>query len=222
MTSCVICQDCFYNMPLEVLSIFFVTAALLGLTPGPDNLFVLTQSLAYGSRAGVLVVLGLCTGLLFHTALVASGLAAIIAASSQLLLVIKLLGVGYLIYLALKSWQAGAKVEKASKAIKLTGFQLYRRGIIMNISNPKVGLFFLAFLPQFVNKAYGSVVPQVLILGMLFAFSTVLVFGGIALLAGIYSEGLNSSTTSRILLNRSISIIFLVLAVNLVWNMAYG
>lgn len=201
-------------MPVDVLTIFFITALLLGLTPGPDNIFVLTQSLAYGSRAGLLVVLGLCTGLLMHTSLVALGVAAVIATSSQLLLLIKFVGAAYLLYLAWGGWRdrgvAGAPAQPL-----LAGWQLYRRGIIMNSTNPKVALFFLAFLPQFVDPAYGTVTRQIVILGFLFIISTIIVFGGIALLAGRYSEKLSQSARRRMFLNRLISIIFALLAINL-------
>lgn len=203
-------------MPADVISLFFVTALLLGLAPGPDNIFVLTQSLAYGSRAGLLVVLGLCTGLLMHTSLVALGLAAVIATSSQLLLLIKFVGAVYLLYLAWGSWMDRSDPGAEQAQSMLSGWQLYRRGIIMNSTNPKVALFFLAFLPQFVDPHYGAVTRQIVILGFLFIVSTVIVFGGIALLAGRYSEKLSQSPRRRMLLNRLISVIFALLAINLV------
>ncbi len=205
-------------MPADLLILFFFTALLLGLAPGPDNIFVLTQSLAFGSRAGMQVVLGLCTGLIFHTTLVAFGLAALLAASSQSLMIIKLIGAGYLIYLAWLSWQDGGRVGKPGSSAELTGWQLYRRGIIMNTTNPKVALFFLAFLPQFIDESYGSVSGQAMLLGFLFMIATVLVFGGIALLAGRYSEQMNQSANRRLLLNRVIAVVFIFLAANLVLN----
>ena len=205
-------------MPIDILLLFFATAVLLALTPGPDNLFVLTQSLAFGHRAGVLVTLGLCSGLIFHTSLVAFGLAAIMAASENLLLVIKVIGVAYLLYLAFRSWQdSGGSVQKKSMR-QLSQWALYRRGVIMNATNPKVALFFLAFLPQFVDVKYGPVAFQVIALGVLFMLATILVFGGIALLAGRYSERLNQSPQRRLILHRSVSVVFVLLALNLLWN----
>ncbi len=202
-------------MPVDVMLLFFGAAALLALAPGPDNLFVLTQSLAYGARAGLLVVLGLCTGLVFHTAVVALGLAALLRASPHALLLIKLLGAAYLLYLAWMSWLHARDASRARPAVSLTGGQLYRRGVIMNATNPKVALFFLAFLPQFVDPAHGPVTTQILTLGVLFALATILVFGGIALLAGRYAEKLNASPQRRAWLNRFIAVLFVVLAVNL-------
>ncbi len=205
-------------MPADLLILFFFTALLLGLAPGPDNIFVLTQSLAFGSRAGLQVVLGLCTGLIFHTTLVAFGLAALLAASSQSLMIIKLTGAGYLLYLAWLSWQDGGQVGKSGSSAELSGWQLYRRGIIMNTTNPKVALFFLAFLPQFIDVSYGSVSAQAMLLGFLFMIATILVFGAIALLAGRYSEQMNQSVNRRLLLNRVIAVVFIFLAANLVLN----
>lgn len=202
-------------MPVDILLIFFGAAALLALAPGPDNLFVLTQSLAFGSRAGLLVVLGLCTGLVFHTAVVALGLAALLRASPNALLLVKLVGAAYLLYLAWMSWRHARDAAHARKPVALRPVQLYRRGVIMNATNPKVALFFLAFLPQFVDPGFGPVTRQILLLGGVFALSTILVFGGIALLAGRYAERLNASDQRRAWLNRGISLLFLFLAVNL-------
>ena len=202
-------------MPLDVLLIFFGAAVLLALAPGPDNLFVLTQSLAYGSRAGLLVVLGLCSGLVFHTTVVALGLAALLRASPNALLAVKLAGAAYLLYLAWMSWRHARDASRSRQPVALSGAQLYRRGVIMNASNPKVALFFLAFLPQFVDPAYGPVTGQIVMLGGVFALATILVFGAIALLAGRYAERLNASARRRAWLNRGVSLVFLFLAVNL-------
>ncbi|MBT6549943.1 MAG: LysE family translocator, partial [Gammaproteobacteria bacterium] len=168
--------------------------------------------------AGMLVTLGLCTGLIFHTSLVALGLAALIATSEQLLILIKVVGICYLLYLAVLSWKDSGRQNQAKPQRQLSSAQLYRRGIIMNVSNPKVALFFLAFLPQFINVSYGSVTTQVMLLGLIFIVATVLVFGGIALLAGRYSKQLNQSVQRRVILNRFVSIVFVFLAANLLLN----
>ncbi|MDJ0834568.1 MAG: LysE family translocator [Gammaproteobacteria bacterium] len=202
-------------MPVELLLVFFVTASLLAITPGPDNIFVLTQSLAYGSRAGLLVVLGLCTGLVMHTSLVALGLAALIASSDQLLLVIKLLGAAYLLYLAWQNWQHSRQLQTGSSPVQLRNWQLYRRGIIMNATNPKVGLFFLAFLPQFLDVGYGPLTTQMILLGGLFILSTLLVFGAIAVLAGRLGQQMQMASGRRLWFSRSVSVIFVLLALNL-------
>jgi threonine/homoserine/homoserine lactone efflux protein len=205
-------------MPAENLLIFFTTSVLLALTPGPDNIFVLSQSLAFGRRPGLLIVLGLCSGLIIHTALVVFGVAAIITASSRLLFLIKLSGTFYLLYLAWLSWQLRPSSSLSSPSPALSPWQLYRRGFIMNVSNPKVVIFFLAFLPQFVDESYGSISMQLIILGFLFMLATLLIFGGIALLAGRYSQYLNHSESGRMVLNRLVSMVFVMIALNLFFS----
>ena len=139
---------------LDTALTFFGLALLLCYSPGPDNVFVLMQSAAHGRRAGVLVVLGLCTGLLLHTAALALGLAAVFAASAVAFTVVKLVGAAYLLYLAWGAWRAPVSAGGAGPALPaLSPWQLYARGVVMNITNPKVLLFFMALLPQFVVPA---------------------------------------------------------------------
>ena len=154
----------------EVLLTFFAASLLLGIAPGPDNIFVLTQSAVYGVRAGLVTTLGLVTGLCVHTTAVALGVAAIFQTSPLAFTILKCAGAAYLLYLAWMSFRAGALLAHTpGGGAAFPGYAaLYRRGIVMNVTNPKVTLFFLAFLPQFCNPALGGVVVQVLTLGTLF------------------------------------------------------
>ncbi|MCB1858998.1 MAG: LysE family translocator [Gammaproteobacteria bacterium] len=199
----------------EELWWFWTASVLLGLAPGPDNLFVLTQAALYGRRAGFSVVLGLCTGLVMHTSAVALGIAALFKTSEFAFTGLKLVGAGYLLWLA---WQAFATASSPSDrpaAAALTPLRLYRRGIIMNVTNPKVSVFFLAFLPQFADPERGSLVMQFFVLGGLFILATLVVFGGITLLAGTLGERFERSKRARILLSRVAGVVFLALAVRL-------
>jgi threonine/homoserine/homoserine lactone efflux protein len=142
----------------EVLITFFGVALLLGLSPGPDNLFVLVQSAQRGWRVGLCVVLGLCLGIVGHTAAVALGLAAVVATSPMLFTVLKLCGAAYLAYLAWGAWHAPVSVEESARAQEQRDVLTLRsamgwvgRGVVMNLTNPKVLIFFLAFLPQFAD-----------------------------------------------------------------------
>lgn len=202
-------------LPLDTLLVFFSASLLLGITPGPDNLFVLSQSISYGSRAGLLVVVGLCTGLFFHTGLVAAGVGALIVTSPNLFMLVKLLGAAYLLYLAWQNWKTGKQTQGLQKVTALTPWQLYRRGIIMNATNPKVTIFFLAFLPQFVDQAQSSVVGQVVSLGAIFITATLLVFGAVALIAGRLSSVLQQSSNQIVWLHRVMAVFFVGLAINL-------
>lgn len=202
-------------VPVETQLVFFMASLLLALTPGPDNLFVLAQAAQHGKRAGITVTTGLCTGLLIHTAAVALGVAAVFQASALAFALLKYIGAAYLLYLAYLSFTAGAEASDGQRTAHLNFAGLYRRGIIMNVTNPKVSLFFLAFLPQFTDPARGPLVPQILLLGLLFILSTILVFGGISLLAGGIGSRLRKSAKAQILLNRIAAGVFVSLAVKL-------
>ncbi|MDZ7770320.1 MAG: LysE family translocator [Woeseiaceae bacterium] len=203
-------------IPVDLLAAFFAISVLLALSPGPDNLFVLTQSAMSGPRAGLAVTLGLCTGLIVHTTAVAVGVAAIVQASAVAYTAIKLAGAGYLLYLAWLAFTAAPTDEVEGGAPRLQLRRLYGRGIIMNVTNPKVSIFFLAFLPQFADPARGSLVAQILLLGAVFAVATVVVFGGIAVFAGAAGRWLASSARAQLVLNRVAGTVFIVLALNLI------
>lgn len=200
---------------LDIAAAFFGAATLLALAPGPDNLFVLMQSAMRGRAAGLLVVLGLCSGLLVHTAAVALGLATLFATSALAFNLLKAAGALYLVWLAWQAWRAPAAAAGTASDATPSAFQLYRRGIVMNVTNPKVSIFFLAFLPQFVAAERGSVGMQVLALGALFMLATLLVFGAIALTAGTLRELLLRSPRAQVQMNRAAALVFVGLAARL-------
>jgi threonine/homoserine/homoserine lactone efflux protein len=199
----------------KILLMFFTTSALLALSPGPDNLFVMTQAAQQGRKAGLLVTLGLCTGLLFHTAAVTFGLAALFKASAVAFTVLKFAGAGYLLYLAWLSFRARTETGPAAVADRPSSAALYRRGIIMNITNPKVSIFFLAFLPQFADPTKGPLSAQLLLLGGVFIIATIIVFGAISILAGVFGERFRQSAFAQKVLNRAAAGIFAGLALKL-------
>ncbi len=199
----------------ETLLTFFIASLLLALAPGPDNLFVLTQAALRGRSAGLAVTMGLCTGLLVHTSAVALGLAALFAASALAFTLLKLCGAGYLLWLAWQAWRASSTSIRTAPEGRLSGWQLYRRGILMNITNPKVSVFFLAFLPQFADPSRGPLTQQLLALGAIFMVATILVFGGIALLAGMLGAWLTGAPKLQRVLNRMTAVLFVGLALKL-------
>lgn len=199
----------------EIALSFFGIAVLLALSPGPDNLFVLTQSALWGRTAGLCVVLGLCTGVLGHTVAVSVGLAAVFAASSAAFMAVKLVGAAYLLYLAWGALRAGSASLQGGRAPRQTGGQLYRRGVIMSLTNPKVTVFFLAFLPQFASPARGSIGLQMFMLGVLFMLAALLVFSAIAVFSGAVGERLQRSPAAQVWLNRLAGIVFIGLALKL-------
>jgi threonine/homoserine/homoserine lactone efflux protein len=209
-------------LSLDTSLTFFAASVMLALVPGPDNVFVLLHSATHGWRSGLLVVLGLCTGLLFHTAAVALGLAALMASSSFAFTALTLLGAVYLLWLAWQSWNAPVHSSDAKPSLDkpvpdtiLSTRQTYSRGVLMNITNPKVAIFFLAFLPQFVVANQGAVGLQILLLGGIFMVATLFTFGAIAFLAGRFGQAFQSSTIAQRSLNRLASLVFCALALRL-------
>lgn len=202
-------------IPIDALISFFFAAVLLSLAPGPDNVFVLTQSALYGRVSGILVTLGLCTGLLVHTAAVALGIAVIFQSSPAAFSALKIIGAAYLLYLAWQAFRAAPESLNGVTSTTRSRAALYRRGIYMNISNPKVSIFFLAFLPQFASPERGSVAVQMMILGGLFICATLIIFGTIALLAGTLGAWLSRSDTAMRYLNRVAGVVFAALALKL-------
>jgi threonine/homoserine/homoserine lactone efflux protein len=202
-------------LSLQTAIAFFGVSLLLGVMPGPDNIFVLVQSATQGKRAGMLVVLGLCTGLIVHTTAVALGLAAVFAASETAFVVLKMVGAAYLAYLAWGAFRAPATEESNASVATLQPMQLYRRGIVMNLTNPKVVFFFLAFLPQFVDAQRGAVVLQLAQLGVVFILATLVTFGAISYFAASLGQRLRGSARAQLWMNRAAGAVFAGLALRL-------
>ena len=211
---------------------FFIAALVIGIAPGPDNLFVLAQSATYGARLGFCIILGLCTGIAIHTCLLVAGVSALIAASPKAFFVIQCLGAAYLLYLAYKSFgvKAGVvhvdschperSVTESKDPVKSSGVpsarSLYMRGIIMNLTNPKVILFVLSLIPPAVRldrPIHPSL--QMAIFGGEFILATMIVFGCIALLAGTVKKFLLTSPKANRNLNWFSGAVFVFLAVAL-------
>lgn len=202
-------------IPIETLAIYFGASVALALAPGPDNIFVLTQSALHGRKAGLLVTIGLCTGLLVHTAAVSLGVAAIFQTSAWAFSILKIVGAMYLLFLAWQAFRAGATKLDESKEASMDWRKLYSRGVIMNITNPKVAVFFLAFLPQFADSSRGSITFQMLMFGGVFIIATLLIFGTIAWSAGFFGERLKRSEKTQIIMNRVAGTVFTALALRL-------
>jgi threonine/homoserine/homoserine lactone efflux protein len=200
----------------ETVVTFLIASCLIGIAPGSDNLFVLTQSIVHGRKAGVWVTLGLCTGLFVHTTAVVLGVAAIVQASAIAFSVLKFAGATYLVYLAWKAFTSAPQaLTESDGGNAMDALRLYRRGIIMNITNPKVSMFFLAFLPQFVDPTKGSPAMQTFSLGGLFMLMTLVVFGGVAAMAGQLGRVLKRSPRAQVIMNRLAGVVFLGLAVKI-------
>lgn len=161
---------------------------MLIIMPGPDILYVMTQSLSNGKKFGVATTAGLVSGILVHTTLVAFGVAALIGQNENLYLALKIFGASYLIYLAFQAFREKQALSLDSKAEKLGMLKLFKQGFIMNVINPKVSIFFLALLPGFLFSSELSVTKQIYVLGFLFMFLAFSVFSLVAILSGSFSD----------------------------------
>jgi len=182
-------------MNFDILYTFTIATFALAISPGPDNIFVMMQSVVHGKKFGLAVVAGLMTGCLIHTTLVAFGVSTIISQSKTLFFVIKALGALYLFFLAFKVYRSDAVIHLSQNSlVRKSISQLFKQGFMMNVLNPKVSIFFLAFFPGFLfNKEINSVL-QFYILGLLFIVVSFLVFGTIAVLAGSISKYIKQSS----------------------------
>lgn len=169
--------------------IYFISAsAALTLLPGPDIIFVLTQSISQGKKAGIATASGLCTGVLAHTTAAALGISALVYKSALAFEIVKYAGAAYLLYLAWHALKEREELISSAPVREADIPDLYRRGVFMNILNPKVALFFLAFLPQFVNINAGNIPAQMIFLGIVFMVQAWLIFSAISAFAGTVGE----------------------------------
>jgi len=199
---------------LEVVIAFVAASVVLSFVPGPDNIFVMTQSALKGWRVGFFITLGLCTGLVGHTLLVAIGVSVIFQTSALAFNGLKILGACYLVYLGCLSLKNEELILGESK-VKSTNQSYYITGIIMNLTNPKVALFFLVFLPQFVEVNRDSFTIQILTLGFLFIMSALCVFTSIAFLGSFLERFLKKSKSVGNNINKLAALVYFALAINL-------
>ena len=204
----------FEILSIETIIAFVTASVVLSLVPGPDNLFVMSHSALKGWRIGFYITLGLCTGLIGHTVLVSIGVSVIFQTSAIAFNGLKIIGACYLLYLAWLSIQ-NKELNLGGTDKNSTNRSYYFTGVIMNLTNPKVALFFLVFLPQFVNTSNNNVTIQIFLLGLLFILSALCVFTSIAYLASFLENFLKKSKTVNKNLNLLAALIYFTLAINL-------
>jgi threonine/homoserine/homoserine lactone efflux protein len=158
----------------STIALFLLAATALAVVPGPAVAYIVTQSIDQGRRAGIVSALGVASGGLVHVAAATVGLSALIASSATAFTVVKLVGAVYLIVVGIRRILSSDGDEPESRALRLPLRRVYRQGVIVNVLNPKTALFFLAFLPQFVDPDRGAVWPQVALLGVVFVSVAVL------------------------------------------------
>lgn len=196
--------------------LFLTTGVLLNLTPGPDTLYILGRSVAHGRRAGVASALGISVGSLFHTCAAALGLSAFLATSAWAFTALKLAGAAYLIFLGIRALLERHNELSLPAHFKQRGAAAaFRQGILTNILNPKVALFFLAFLPQFIDSATPSKTAAFLVLGLTFVITGTLWCLVLAWFSSAFSARLRGNATAAALLNRIVGSLFIFLGLRL-------
>ena len=199
---------------LSNLLVFLGTGFALNITPGPDMTYIAARSASGGRRAGIASALGVGVGTLFHIAVVGFGVGTIASTAPAALTFIRYVGAAYLVYLGVRTIRSAANLE----ARGLSGsdeWAAFRQGVITNVLNPKVALFFLAFLPQFVDASRGSTAVQVMILGLMFDVTGTVVNLVVAIGASRFASRLRDSRRSRSILNRICGAILVSLGIRL-------
>lgn len=197
-------------------ALFIMTGILLNLTPGPDTLYILGRSMAHGRPAGIASALGISVGSIFHTCAAALGLSAVLATSAWAFMLVKLTGAAYLIFLGVR-----ALLEKQPDLAMPAHFKrssataAFRQGIVTNILNPKVALFFLAFLPQFIDANAASKTAAFVFLGLTFVTTGTIWCLILAWFSSVFSARLRESPTVTALLNRAVGSLFVFLGLRL-------
>jgi len=198
--------------------VFLISGIILNITPGADTMYILSRSISQGQRAGFLSVLGISSGSIIHTCLVAFGLSLILSESVIAFTIIKYLGAGYLIYLGIRTIINKEKAfdENISDSAEIKPYKIYLQGMMTNLFNPKVALFFMSFLPQFINPNAGNNPVPFLILGVTFIttgtiWCMVLSFG-----ASYISKKLRNNAKISFILQKLCGTVFIGLGINLV------
>jgi len=197
-------------------ALFLAAGVLLNLTPGPDTVYILGRSIAQGRRAGVASALGICVGSIFHTGAAALGLSAFLATSAWAFTAVKLAGAAYLIFLGVRALVQRRQNTPVPAEFKAnTAAAAFRQGVLTNVLNPKVALFFLAFLPQFIDAATPSKLAAFLVLGLTFVTTGTIWCVILAWFASAFSARLRGNASVATFLNRTVGSLFILLGLRL-------
>ena len=196
--------------------VFIGVTIALDVAPGPDVLYIITKTISGGKQIGFASSLGVCTGALFHIFLAAVGLSAILATSVIAFSIVKYIGVLYLLYLSYQSFKSnGTKFDITKEETNDTFWKAFRQGVLIDILNPKVAIFFMAFLPQFVREGYGSVPFQFTYLGIIIILVAIIIEGIYILFASKISTKLRENKKYSIWMDRVVGTMFLGLGIKL-------
>ncbi len=198
-------------------AVFLGTAIALNVAPGPDVLYILTKTISGGKRIGIACSFGVCTGALFHVVIATVGLSAILMTSTIAFTIVKYIGVGYLLYLAFQAFRSSGEnlAVHGNSKIKESAWKAFKQGVLIDILNPKVAIFFMAFLPQFLREGHGSTSWQLLYLGVLVVFIAIIIETLYVLLAAKISDKIRNNKNYSAWLDRVVGVIFVGLGIKL-------
>ncbi|WP_348732291.1 LysE family translocator [Rheinheimera texasensis] len=203
------------------LWLFVISGLLLNMTPGPDSILIMARSAGQGFKAGVAAVLGICSGTCVHIAAAAFGLSALLATSAEAFLLIKLLGAAYLLYIGVQMLRTKTATSTAQAAPTPASLgTIYRQGLLTNVLNPKVALFFLAFLPQFVAPDAADKTLAFLVLGAIFNLNGMLWCLLLAWTSAMAAQKVKTSQQVKLWLNRTVGALFVALGLKLALSRA--
>lgn len=198
--------------------VFFGVSFALSIAPGPDLIFILSRTIGQGTKVGLAACAGVCSGATVHVCAAVVGISALLATSATAFSVVKYIGAAYLLYLGIQALRSpGQKfsLDEAKKKARLTTWQAYRQGMLIDVLNPKVAIFFMAFLPQFVRADHGSTSAQLALLGMLVILVDILTEVTLILLAARLSGFFRRHPRASAWLDRSFGTILVGLGVRL-------
>ncbi len=201
-------------METQTIISFLIASIALTVSPGPDNIYVLMQSISHGKKYGIATAFGLVSGIIIHTSLIAFGVSTVIQNSPKLFFAIKLIGAVYLLFLAYKVYRSAAKIDLDSGAVPKKSISgLIKQGFIMNVLNPKVTIFFLAFFPAFIDVSAGNTKRQIFVLGFLFIIQAFLIFSALSIVADKATSFLRDNNKFDVILKWVQIVVFIGIAI---------
>ncbi|MEM4988864.1 LysE family translocator [Collimonas sp. H4R21] len=195
--------------------LFLIAAMTLTLAPGPDNIYVLTRGITQGRKAGLVAAAGFSSGLIFHTMLAVLGFAALIKASPLAYSLLRYAGAAYLVYIGVRTLRSHSAIQLQGAAEPMKLSRIYWQSVIANILNPKVTLFFIAFLPQFVNAGAGNIPAQMLLLAAIFILQALAIFSVVALFSGMVGAFFQRKKSAATTMNRLAGSAFIALGIRI-------
>ena len=204
---------------MEAISlVFIITSLVLIITPGQDMILVMSRSISQGRKAGIMTALGVSVGLVGHTLLATFGLGAILLASETLFTIVKFVGAGYLFYLGIKLLQSDDDKLSMNNLNKISYRKMFTQGLLSNLSNPKIVIFYFSYLPQFVKPDDGQITLQLFVLGISFAIITFFVKGPVGYIGGSLSSYIRNRPSILSKIYKTSGIIFIGLGLKLAFE----